>query len=153
MNSSILIAPPSAETSIFISHNWDWCPHYSTMLGWLSGSSDISWRNCSFPCAGGMHDTSTTALRNEMSHQIRSADIVLILDGMRSSRRHWIGHAISESLRMGKTMIAIKHWSRGRHVDSFLESIAAEVIDWNEASVVEAVRRHLVMRQQETPAW
>ena len=146
----------SSETNIFISHGWDWNEHYSKVLEWLSSARDLNWRNCSFACHGGMTNTSVNSLKKEMTRQIQSADIVLILGGMHPPRktytdekqyaghRKWIQHQIREAARLHKKVIGVKSWDGSTIPSIIRDASVCKPVKWDRDCIVKEVKRQVL---------
>lgn len=125
---------------IFISHAWAYNQHYYKIVDWLNEAPNFSWSNCSVPSHDGLPDKTSTGLSRGMTRQINPAQVVLILGGMYAAHSDWIEYEISEARRLDKTIIDIKPWARERVPKIVQDASICDVVGWNSASVVQAVR-------------
>jgi len=125
---------------IFISHAWAYNQHYYKIVEWLNDASNFSWSNCSVPSHDGLPDKTSAGLSRGMTRQINPAQIVLILGGMYAAHSDWIEYEISEAQRLDKTIIGVKPWGQERVPQIVQDASICEMIGWNSASVVQAIR-------------
>ena len=127
---------------IFISHAWEYNQHYYKIEEWLNDAQNFSWSNCSVPSHDGLTDKTSAGLSRGMTRQINPAQVVLILGGMYAAYSSWIEFEISEAQRLGKTIIGIKPWGQERVPQIVQDASICDVVGWNSASVVQAVRNY-----------
>lgn len=124
---------------LFISHAWRRSEHYSRVVGWLNGASNFRWENLSVPEHDPLHDSDE--LDYELRNQMRPADAFLILAGMYSMRSEWIDFELSFARRIGRPIIGVRPWGAQR-LPVAIQSAAIDVVGWNGASIVNAVRQY-----------
>ncbi len=134
--------PLLTSRMIFISHAWSYNNHYETVVGWFDDAANFSWKNCSVPSDNALEDKSSKGLSVGMTRQISPAKVVVILGGMYAAHSEWIDYEISEAKRMGKTIIGVKPWGQERVPKVVSDASICEMIGWNSASVVAAVRQY-----------
>jgi hypothetical protein len=61
---------------------------------------------------------------------------------MYAAHSGWIDYEISEALRMGKMIIGVKPWGQER-MPVKVQDAAHVIVNWNSASVVDAVRTYV----------
>ncbi len=127
---------------IFISHAWRYSAHYQTVVQWLNDANNFSWKNCSVPSDDALPDKTAKGLSAGMTRQISPAQAVLILGGMYAAHSDWIDYEIAEAQRMGKTIIGIKPWGQERVPQNVSAASICDMVGWNSASVVAAVRQY-----------
>ncbi len=132
--------PTLKNRMIFISHAWSYNQHYYKVVDWLNDEPNFSWSNCSVPSHDGLPDKTSAGLSRGMTRQINPAQLILILGGMYAAHSAWIEYEISEAQRLGKTIIGIKPWGQERVPKIVQDASVCDVVGWNSASVVEAVR-------------
>ena len=76
----------------------------------------------------------------ELPIQLLLAQVVLILGGMYAAYSGWIEYEISEAQRLDKTIIGIKPWGQERVPQIVQDASICDMVGWNSASVVQAVR-------------
>ena len=127
---------------IFISHAWRYNAHYDTIVGWFNDAANFTWKNCSVPSDAGLPDKTSKGLSAGMTRQINPSQIVLILGGMYAAHSDWIEYEISEAKRLQKTIIGVKPWGQERIPKIVQDASVCEIVGWNSASVVSAVRQY-----------
>jgi len=127
----------------FISHAWKYEEDYKTVAGWLRGASNLRFTNTSVPKHDPLDGGSRAKLERELKRQIDPAQIVLVIAGMyvAHSRTGWIEFEIEEAFAMGKPIVGIRKWGAER-IPALVQERAIEIVGWQQASVVDAVRRH-----------
>ncbi len=71
---------------------------------------------------------------------MRPAQGIIILAGMYAAHSGWIDYEIDEALRMGKTIIGVKPWGQERTPVKIQGAITGEMVNWNSASIIQAIR-------------
>ena len=130
---------PSLRTyRVFISHAWDYSDDYWRVVQFLDESRNFWWENLSVP----QHEAASgDDLAYELRNQMRPADVFLIIAGMYAARRDWIDFELSFARRIGRPVIGIIKWGSER-VPIAIQNAAIEIVGWNGASIVNAIRRH-----------
>lgn len=124
---------------IFISHAWDY-DHYRRIENMLDEAEDFEYRNYSVPRHDPKHARTDRELEEALCNQIRPASVVIILAGMYAHYRKWIQKEIDIAVEMGKPIIAVV--PRGsQRMPQAVQVVADEVVGWNTASIVDAIRR------------
>ena len=80
-------------------------------------------------------------LEYELSNQMRPADVFLIIAGMYAAHREWIDFELVFARRIGRPIIGIVKWGSER-VPMVIQNAAIQMVGWNGASIVQAVRNH-----------
>ena len=75
-----------------------------------------------------------------MKRQISPAQVVLVLGGMYAANSAWIEYEIKEAQRMNKTIIGIRPWAQERVPQIVQDASVCDLVGWNRASVINAVR-------------
>ena len=123
---------------VFISHAWDYGDDYYRVVDFLNAAPNFEWQNLSVP----QHDSlRTTRLEYELRNQVRPADVFLIIAGMYAAHSEMIDFELSFARRIGRPIIGIM--KRGAESVPFaIRSAAAEIVGWNGASIVVAIRKY-----------
>ena len=129
--------PALRNYKVFISHVWHRSEHYSSIVSWLNNAANFSWENLSVPEHNPIHNSEQ--LEYELRNQMRPADVFLILGGMYATRSDWIDFELSFASRIGKPIIGIRPWG-AEVMPVSITNAATEVVGWNSASVVKAIR-------------
>jgi len=77
-----------------------------------------------------------------ITRQINPAQGVLIIAGMYAAHSGWIDYEISEAKRLKKVIIGIRPWGQER-MPLKVQDAATVLVNWNSASVVDAVRTYI----------
>lgn len=135
------LAMPQLKTrTIFISHAWHRDEHYKFIVDCFNNADNFSWKDCSVPSHDNCDETSNAGLKRCLTRQITPAQCVIIIAGMYAAYSEWIDYEIDEAVRMGKVIIGVRPRGQER-VPSKIQEAAAEMVNWNCASIVDAVRR------------
>lgn len=130
---------PALRTyQVFISHAWDYADEYHRMVNLLNGVPNLKWENLSVPeHAPVSSDDTEYELRNKM----REAHVFVLLGGMYVAHSEWIEFEVNFARRIGRPIIGVQPWGSQR-VPQVLQNAAREIVGWNGASVVSAIRRN-----------
>lgn len=134
--------PELKTRMLFISHAWQYDAAYKTLVKWFDEAPNFSWKNCSLPSTDALPDKTTKGLATGITRQINPAQGVLIIAGMYAAHSGWIDYEISEALRLRKTIIGIRPWGQER-LPVKVQDAANVLVNWNSASVVDAVRNYI----------
>lgn len=132
--------PILTDRGIFISHAWRYSEHYSKIVEWFDNAPNFNWKNCSVPSHDCLSDKTLNGLKEGMTRQINPAQVVIILGGMYAAHSEWIDYEIKEAIRMDKIIIGVKPWGQERVPLIVQQASDCEVVGWNSASVIQAVR-------------
>lgn len=125
---------------IFISHAWNYSESYLRVVRMLNEAPYFSWQNLSVPEHDPVPPGQEHRLEQALRDQMRPASIFLILAGMYVSHSAWIQFEIDFSRRIGRPIIGVKPWGSQRTPDA-VSRAAKEMVGWNSASIVAAVRK------------
>lgn len=134
--------PELKTRALFISHAWSYEHHYNQLVLWFNGASNFSWKNCSIPSTDGFTEKTSKALSEAMTRQISPAQGVIILAGMYAAHSDWIQYEIAEAVRMNKVIIGVRPWGAER-VPVSIQNAAAVMVNWQSASIIQAVRDYI----------
>lgn len=134
--------PELKSRTLFISHAWQYDQAYLTLVKWFNEAPNFLWKDCSLPSTDALPDKTTAGLMRGITRQINPAQGVLIIAGMYAAHSGWIDYEIGEAVRMGKTIIGIKPWGQER-MPVKVQDAAHVIVNWNSASVVDAVRTYI----------
>jgi hypothetical protein len=132
--------PELKTRTIFISHAWQYDEHYWKIVEWFNNAPNFSWKNCSVPNHDSLPDKTSRGLSAGMTRQISPAQGVIILAGMYAAHSSWIDYEIAEAQRMGKIIIGVVPWGQERVPLNVQRAAGNNMVGWNSASVVQAVR-------------
>ena len=78
-----------------------------------------------------------------MTRQIRPAQVVILLGGMYSAHSYWISYEISEAQRMRKLILGVRPWAQKRVPLSVQQASSFPLVNWNHASIIQAIRAYV----------
>lgn len=134
--------PQLRSYSLFISHSWTYGDAYEKLSELLNQSPYFSWRDYSVPKDSPIHNAPTTArLESAIREQMRHASCVLIMAGKYSTFSKWINREIRIAQDMGKPILAITPWG-AEQISTVVRDSADELVKWQSASIVDAIRRN-----------
>jgi hypothetical protein len=84
----------------------------------------------------------STGLSAGITKKISPAQVVIFLGGMYAAHSAWIGYAIEEAQRTGKTIIGVRPWGQERVPLIVRSASICEVVGWNRTSVINAIRAY-----------
>jgi hypothetical protein len=129
---------------LFISHAWSYGEDYRNLVELLESAPNFSFKNYSVPEHDPLIEPGTSVgkkkLQGLIDGQIRPASIVLVIAGMYVQYKDWIQYEIDSALSMGKPILGINPRGQIRS-PSEVTSVADEMVNWNTASIVDAIRR------------
>jgi hypothetical protein len=129
--------PALKNYGLFISHAWNYNDDYYKMVDYLRSAPYFDWRNHSVP----EHDPlPMDELEKRLNNQIHSVNAVIVIAGMYVPRSDWILKEIEIAQRFRKPIIGVKPWG-AQVIPAVVQSVANEIVGWNTASIVDAVRR------------
>jgi Thoeris protein ThsB, TIR-like domain len=135
---------------VFVTHMFSEHPDYHRVFEYLESASNFFYVNCSspdaIPTSGGQE-----AIRETLARQIRDAEIMIVISTMHSENRNVIAYEMSVAEEAGIPMIALEPFGGTGKVPVEVEARCAEVIAWNERTIVDVIRREA--RHEETHRW
>lgn len=135
---------------IFVTHAFSAHEDYLRVFEYLEAASNFFYLNCSAPdrapATGGKE-----ALREELRNQIKTAEAVLVTSSLYLQNRDWMTYQMDVAQAMELPMIALEPFGGLGKVPDEIQKRAAEIVGWNERSIVDAVRREA--RHEETTRW
>jgi hypothetical protein len=132
--------------TLFISHAWDYHAEYERLHNLLASDPGFKWRNLSIAKNAPVEPNprltkSYVRLIEELGERIVNSDCALILSGMYAADSQWIQSEIELAQKYGKPVIGIRPWGQQR-VPLEVRNAAVEMVGWNRASIISAVRRY-----------
>ena len=127
--------------NLFISHSWAYTDYYQRLIGLLDSAPYFYYKNYSVPKDDPIHNAPNDyQLRAAIKNQMQHASCVLILAGVYASYSKWINIEISLAQEMGQQITAIEPWA-SQHTSTVVKRAADEIVRWNAASIVKAIRQ------------
>ncbi|MCB8877589.1 TIR domain-containing protein [Acidisoma silvae] len=125
---------------LFVSHAWGYSERYLRAVQFLNNAPNLSWSNYSVPVDGAYPRMSNSALKDALRNQIRPVQCVVVVSGMYINHSDWIQFEMEYAKSLGKPILGIRRWGAQRTPEQVI-SYADEMVNWNSASIVEAIRR------------
>lgn len=134
--------PPLKTYDLFLSHVWrrEHNSEYYRLVSLLTSASNFRWRNYSVPEHDPLGVKTNRQLQQALDRQIRAVNCVLVVSGMYVNYRQWIQEEINIAIGYNKPIIGIIPWGQ-RRVPTEVQRIAHEMVGWQTASIVAALRR------------
>ena len=130
---------------IFISHSWAHSDSYENLVGLLKKDPSFSYIDYSVPKDDPIHSAGTDKeLYAAIKEQIARASVVIILAGVYGTYSKWINKEIeiaNTAFASPKPIIAVEPWGAVK-TSSVVKAAADEVVGWNSASIIRAIREH-----------
>lgn len=135
---------------VFVTHTFADNPDYHRVFEYLESTPNFFYQNTSsletLPGTGGKE-----AVKEELRRQIEPAETVLVLSAMYHDHRDWIRYQMDVARAHDLPIIALEPFGGIGNVPDDIKEHAAEVIDWNERVIVDALRRQA--RHEDTHRW
>lgn len=134
---------------LFVSHVFAPSDDYLRVFEYLESSRNFFYRNCSNPDLqlGG----SSEAMKDELRKQINLAEAVIVPAGIYKHNETWIDFQVNCAKAFEKPIIVIEYFGIKAKLPVQLEALADEIVEWNERSIVDAIRRQA--RHEDTSRW
>jgi UDP-N-acetylglucosamine 2-epimerase len=135
---------PSLRTyDLFISHAWSYGEDYYRIVEMLDAAPNFSWRNFSVPEDDPLHGGSARQLREGLDRQMRRVHVVLVLSGVYATHSGWMQEELAIAEAYDKPIVGIFPRASQR-ASAAVQDAASEMVGWNTASIVDAIRRHAI---------
>lgn len=135
---------------VFVTHMFTQHPDYHRVFEYLESASNFFYRNCSepdkLPATGGQE-----AIRETLLAQIRSAEVVIVVSSMYQENQGLITYQMDAAQAAQLPLIALEPFGGLGKVPADVAARVVEVIDWNERTLVDALRREA--RHEDTQRW
>ena len=134
---------------LFVSHVFTPSDDYLRVFEYLESSHNFYYRNCSDPDRqlGGASE----AMKDELRRQISLAETVIVPAGMYKHNEMWIDFQLNCAKGMDKPIVVLEYFGVKAKLPVQLEALADEIIEWNERSIADAIRRQA--RHEDTARW
>jgi len=126
---------------LMISHAWRYGDDYYRLLELLEGVPDFIWRNYSVPEDDPIHSISETDFTAALQDQLRHCHAVLMLGGIHAARGDWMRREVNLARSFDKPIIGLRPRC-GERMSSVVQQAAVEIVGWDTAAIVSAVRQH-----------
>lgn len=135
---------------IFVTHAFASNPDYHRVFEYLESSPNFFYLNCSspdHPPSGGGKE----AIKEEYRTQMKNAEVVVVLSSLYIENEYWVTYQMDVAQASNLPLVALGVFGGKAEVPTEVSKRAAEVVDWNEREIVDAVRRQA--RQEDTSRW
>ena len=133
--------PTLYRYKLFISHAWHRSEAYESIIAFLDGAPHFVYSNYSVPEDRAFDRMSRAELQEQIREQIRPVDMVIILAGLYVAHSDWIQFEINYAKAIGKPIIGIQPWG-STNTPKAVSDAANEIVGWNTASIISAIRRN-----------
>jgi Thoeris protein ThsB, TIR-like domain len=134
---------------VFVSHAFEPSDDYHRVFEYLESSHNFFYRNCSDPAQRGTGERDK--LRDELRRQIALAEVVIVPSGQYGTHREWIDFQLNCAKGLDKPVIVLEAFGVKEKMPVQLEALADEIVEWNERSIADAIRRQA--RHEDTTRW
>lgn len=134
---------------LFVSHVFEPADDYERVFEYLESSHNFYYRNCSNPESRG--DGGLEAMKEELRKQIARAEVVIIPSAMYRKQQEWIDFQLNCAKGLDKPVIVLESFGVKEKLPVQLEALGDEIIEWNERSIADAIRRQA--RHEDTARW
>jgi len=134
---------------LFVAHGFERNEDYLRVFEYLESSHNFYYINCSSPDYKGAPDNE--AIRTELRRQIGLAEVAIFPAGLYSLHRDWLEFELNCAKGFEKPVIVLEAFGAKAKTPVQLEALADEVIEWNERTLADAIRRQA--RHEETTRW
>lgn len=135
---------------VFVTHTFADHPDYHRVFEYLESTPNFYYNNTSaldtLPTVGGKE-----AVKEELRRQITPAETVIVLSSLYADNRDWIAYQIDVARANDLPIIVLEQFGGVGGVPDDIREHAAEVIEWNERIIVDALRRQA--RHEDTQRW
>jgi len=133
---------------LFVGHVFEDDENYLRVFEYLESSHNFFYLNCS----NTEHRLPTElAQKEELRRQIALAETVIITAGSYAEHRELINFELNCAKGLGKPVIIMELFGVKEKLPVQLEALADEVVEWDERSLCDAVRR--TARHEDTTRW
>lgn len=133
---------------VFVTHAFTQADDYDRVFEYLESSHNFYYRNCSNPT---LKVTDREAMQNELRKQISLAEVVIVPSGLYKRFQELIDFQLNCANGLDKPIIALESFGVKEKLPVQLEALSDEVIEWNERSIADAIRRQA--RHEDTARW
>jgi|SRR4051794_4828188 hypothetical protein len=135
---------------VFVSHGFEPSDDYLRVFEYLESSHNFYYRNCSDP-ERAPKDQTVEAINNELRRQIAQAEVVIVPSSLYGKHRELIDFQLNCAKGLDKPIVVLETFGVKQKVPVQLEALGDEIIEWNERTIADAIRRQA--RHEETARW
>ena len=135
---------------VFVTHAFASHPDYHRVFEYLESATNFFYQNCSVPdhppATGGKE-----ALKEEYRTQLKTAEVVVVLSSLYIENEYWATYQMDAAQASNLPLVALGLFGSATKVPAEIVKRAAEIVDWNERQIVDAIRRQA--RHEATNRW
>jgi len=133
---------------VFVAHAFERSADYVRVFEYLESSHNFYYRNCSDP---DRPLADPEKMKEELRRQINLAEITIVPAALYATHRETIDFILNCSRGLDKPVIVLEHFGVKEKIPVQLEALSDEIIEWNERSIADAIRRQA--RHEDTSRW
>ena len=133
---------------VFVAHAFRPNEDYLRVFEYLESSHNFYYRNCS---DAERQVSESNAIKEELRKQIALAEVAIVPAGLYRTERETVDFILNCAKGMDKPVIVIETFGVKEKLPVQLEALSDEIIEWNERSLADAIRRQA--RHEETARW
>jgi hypothetical protein len=134
---------------VFVAHGFEPSEDYLRVFEYLESSHNFFYLNCSAPDYRGAAEPEK--LREELRRQISLSEVVIVPSSLFRTHRDLINFEVNCAKGLDKPVIVLEAFGVKEKMPVQLEALGDEIVDWNERTLVDAIRRQA--RHEETTRW
>jgi MTH538 TIR-like domain (DUF1863) len=135
---------------IFVTHAFASHPDYHRVFEYLESTANFFYRNCSVPDHPPA-DGGKEALKEEYRTQLKQAEVVIVLSSLYRENEYWVTYQMDAAQASNLPLVALVPFGANAKTPDEIVKRAAEVVEWNEREIADAVRRQA--RHENTARW
>lgn len=133
---------------VFVSHAFAQADDYDRVFEYLESSHNFYYRNCSNP---ELRVTDRDAMKDELRKQISISEVVIVPSGLYRQHQELIDFQLNCASGLDKPIIVLESFGVKQKLPVQLEALSDEIVEWNERSIADAIRRQA--RHEDTARW
>jgi hypothetical protein len=127
------------EYHIFISHSWTYPEDLKNLRKLLNDNGYI---NVEFEEASPyepINSANASYIKSRLKTKIEASNIILGIAGIYASYSDWMAWELDKAIELGVPIVGVAPWGQER-VSATVSNRAKQVVRWNTASIVAAIR-------------
>jgi hypothetical protein len=133
---------------LFVSHAFEPSDDYHRVFEYLESSHNFYYRNCSNP---EFEVSARDAMKDELRKQIMLAEVVIVPAALYARHRELIDFQLNCAKGLDKPVVVLEKFGVKEKVPVQLEALGDEIVEWNDRSITDAIRRQA--RHEDTVRW
>jgi hypothetical protein len=133
---------------VFVAHAFEPSEDYMRVFEYLESSHNFYYRNCS---DAQRPLVERDAQKEELRKQIALSEAVIVPAGLYRNQREIIDFILNCAKGLDKPVIVLETFGVKEKLPVQLEALSDEIIEWNERSIADAIRRQA--RHEDTSRW